>query len=233
MSDPVYVALVGFLSAIGGGVIQAWAHRNFDAQKVERQNRTDAYLSYLKGISELSFAQNEADKAGANSRIADARGRIALSGSPAVIATMVESFDLGADLHSSKARVTHAQVIAAMRADSLAQPGKSKPDNLFIMLYGRGKRTNSDLFSAAAPSGSDLPDWYPLANATDQEIAAWLTADKPPYNEMRAALPWLSNEHQLEAWLDRLRKVEGTDASLLGNLIPIPLPPRRAGGRCK
>ena len=233
MSDAIFVALVGFIAAIGGGIFQAWAHRNFESQKTERRNRTDAYLAYLNGISELSFAQNEVDKNRALSKIADARGRIALGGSPAVITAMVASFDFRGDLHSLKARVAHAQVITAMRADSLARPGRNEPDDLFVMLYGREAHLDGQLINRDKVK-VDLPDWYPFANAREEEIAAWLAADTPPYDKMRIALPWMTTEEELEQWRIGMRAVSNQGGQVgFSNVLKIPLPPRRMTGRAE
>ena len=82
-----------------------------------------------------------------------------------------------------------------------------------------------------------LPDWYPLANAPEAEIEEWLTAEMPPVDEMREALPWLSEAFQFEAWIDGLRsaRASAVRGDLLIKAFPrlaeIPLPPRRLEGR--
>lgn len=79
MPDGLVIALVGFVAAIVGGLIQVWATRRFDVSRFERQNRHDAYLSYLNGISRLSFAKDDNDEIlAALAQIAEARGRVAL-----------------------------------------------------------------------------------------------------------------------------------------------------------
>lgn len=82
----------------------------------------------------------------------------------------------------------------------------------------------------------DLPDWYPLANASDAQIDRWLTAEKPPYEEMRGALPWLDQPYQFNAWIEGLRDArERVDCEQIADAFPaiglIPLPPRRLAGR--
>lgn len=83
---------------------------------------------------------------------------------------------------------------------------------------------------------SDLPEWYPLANATDDQIDAWLAADQPPYAEMRDALPWLDQQYQFDAWIKGVRetKAQIPDGEWLATFLPgvalIPLPPRRIAG---
>lgn len=235
MNDTLFIALIGFMSAIAGGVIQAWANRNFEARKIERQGRTEAYLAYLHGISELSFAREKSDRDKAHSKIAEARGRIALSGSAAVIAALVRSFDLGPDLHSATARKIHAQVVAAMRADCLAVPKYKNPDDLFVMLYGRSARDDRSSRDVDKETSNPLPGWYPLANATEAQIESWLVVGRPPYAEMRQALPWLSSENEFDAWLTGWREARQRGGNPLlpavfDNVTAIPMPPHRTSG---
>lgn len=85
---------------------------------------------------------------------------------------------------------------------------------------------------------SALPEWYPLANATDEQIDAWLMAADPPYQEMRTALPWLDEKYQFDAWINGVREARSrmTDAgcgAISRVFADIPLPPRRVAGRAK
>ncbi len=141
MSDTLFIAIVGFLAAVIGGVIQTWATRRFEVSRFERQNRNNAYLAYLRGIGEISFAQGD-DRATqlAHANIAEARGRIALSGSQEVIEKMIMVFDNGADTHSKKARTDLAALLLAMREDSLGSPEMSNADNLFVLAFGDGPK---------------------------------------------------------------------------------------------
>ena len=136
MTDPFSIALVGFLSAIAGGVVQAWASRNFEREKFERQSRNDAYAAYLKGVGELSFAKDITSSDSALSRIAEARGRVALFGSPRVVAAMAKAFRYGSDLRSDAAWPVHAEMIAAMRADVGQFKGVAESRDLFELMYG-------------------------------------------------------------------------------------------------
>lgn len=141
MSDTLLVAIVGFVAAVMGGIIQAWTARRFEVSRFERQNRNQAYLAYLRGIGELSFAQGD-DKAtqSAHASIAEARGRIALSGSQIVIDRMITVFQNGADTHSPKARADLAALLLAMRKDSLGSPERGDADNLFVLTFGEGPK---------------------------------------------------------------------------------------------
>jgi len=79
----------------------------------------------------------------------------------------------------------------------------------------------------------ELPDWYPLANASDAQIDQWLAMEKPPHDEMREALPWLNQPYQFDAWITGMREARA-QIDLLADVLSteriIPLPPRRLAG---
>ena len=136
MTPQVQAALFALVAAIIGGAIQAWSSRRFEVARFERQNRHGAYLTYLKGISRLSFAKDD-DHLAALAVVAEARSRIALCGSELVVKRMIKVFDNGEHIYSASARADLAQLIAAMRLDSLGSDRFKLPDELFVLLFGR------------------------------------------------------------------------------------------------
>jgi hypothetical protein len=140
MISPFYAALIGFCSAIVGGLIQAWFTRKFEVSRFKRQNKYEAYLAYLKGISRLSFAvdSNEAHLE-ALTEIAEARGRIALCGSDHVIKQMLKVFAHGSDIYSPEARADLGAMIGLMRADSQISKNLKWPSEMFEMVFGNSK----------------------------------------------------------------------------------------------
>ncbi len=82
----------------------------------------------------------------------------------------------------------------------------------------------------------DLPDWYPLADATDKQIEPWLAVDTSPYQEMHDALPWLDHDYELNAWIASVRDLrkrtnDGEWVKTFPGIASMPLPPRRLAGR--
>jgi hypothetical protein len=126
------------LAAVVGGTIQAWAARHFEVSRFERQNRNQAYLAYLNGIGRLSFADTPDAVAEAHARIAEARSKIALSGSVEVVERMVQVFRNGPDIFSQQARADLGALLAAMRTDSLAQGEGIQSSDLFELTFGAG-----------------------------------------------------------------------------------------------
>ena len=138
MTEPALLAFVGFAAAVAGGVIQAWTGRRFEKHRFERQNRNDAYLTYLQGISELSHGSLDNDTIEAALRkIAEARGRIALYGSKPVIERMVKSFEHGEEIYSPEARSDLAAMISAMRTDSVPDERDVSAQHLVSLVFGR------------------------------------------------------------------------------------------------
>ena len=144
MTDPIVVAIVGFVAAIGGGVLQAWFSRNFEEVKFGRQARNEAYLTYQRGVSLFSFAQTNEERDAANAIIAEARGRIALFGSPEVITAMAQAFRRKDDLHSDDAWHDLAAMILAMRADIDRRTEVANARDIFELVYGQTPRDSSD-----------------------------------------------------------------------------------------
>ncbi|MEM1194928.1 MAG: hypothetical protein AAGH57_02395 [Pseudomonadota bacterium] len=117
--DAFLVALVGFFAAVVGGVIHAWANKNHEIARFERQNRNEAYLGYLSAISRLSFLNGNIDEENtALAAVAEARGRIALFGSPKVIGHLLDVFEHGDRLWTDEARSDVSALIISMRQDS-------------------------------------------------------------------------------------------------------------------
>lgn len=141
MSDPIFAAIIGFFAAVGGGVFQAWSARRFEEVKFKRQLRSEAYLAYFKGISALSFARDDQEsRLVALTNMAEARARIAVSGSKSVIEKMNIVFANGDNYHSAKARADLGNMLNAMRDDSLGSSDMPSPDALFVLTYGETPR---------------------------------------------------------------------------------------------
>ncbi len=151
--DDLYIALVAFLSAVIGSALTAWANKNHEVSRFERQNRNDAYLAYLNGISRMSFVSDDAEDArSALMAMAEARGRVALFGSRDVVEGWAKVFKNGPNLWTDPARSDVSDVIEAMRRDSQAmneysvwKPLKKRPSraSLFELIYGTNPPWNS------------------------------------------------------------------------------------------
>ena len=138
MGEKVLLACVAVASAIIGGVLQALFQKRQAREQATRQQKTDAYASYFKGVALLSHAQSEHEIAQGNAIVAEARGRVALYGSREVIEAMTAAFRCGPVSNDDMA--VHAQMIRAMRADTNLGNGEASDLALFEMLYGEERK---------------------------------------------------------------------------------------------
>ena len=138
-SDIIVGAAIALFSGIAGAFFQAIVSRRSDYIKAGRQARYNAYADYFKGVALLTHPSNEQDNRAVNSLIADARGRIALYGSPEVVVAMTKAFRHGDDLSSAAARSDLSDMIAAMRADVIWIDPAVEKQQLYELLYGKDR----------------------------------------------------------------------------------------------
>lgn len=136
MPDALIIAAIGFLSAVAGGMLQAWTSRRLETSRFQQNNRNQAYLSFCSGIGRLSFAldYNE-DHLRALAAVAEARFLVALYGSQPVIEAMIRVV-AHADVRSPAAQREIATMIAAMRQDCLPDSPLTDCHQLYVLTYG-------------------------------------------------------------------------------------------------
>lgn len=139
--DPIIGAVIALSSGLAGAFFQALLGRRSEYIKAGRQARYDAYSDYFKGIAQISHFTDGQDKSAALMLIANARGRIALYGSPAVVEAMSKVFDHGEDISSSTARSALTEMLAAMREDVLWIDSKVRGEQLVSIVFGRDAQT--------------------------------------------------------------------------------------------
>jgi hypothetical protein len=135
--DPIIGALIALSSGLAGAFFQALLGRRSEYIKAGRQARYEAYSDYFRGIAQISHLSDGEDESAALMLIANARGRIALYGSPAVVEAMSKVFDHGEDLRSSTARSALTAMLTAMREDVLWIDSKVRGEHLVSVVFGR------------------------------------------------------------------------------------------------
>ena len=134
MSEPLLIAIFGLLSAGLGAVLHAFFQRWQTKDDHLRSQKVDSYASYFNGVAQLSHALSKEEVARGNAIVAEARGRIALYGSPEVIEAMTQAFRCGPI--DDKDIAVHAAMIRAMRTDADLASGHPSEKALFEMLFG-------------------------------------------------------------------------------------------------
>ena len=134
--DAILVASIGFLAAIAGGLLQAWTSRRGELARFREGNRNAAYLSFCSGIGQLSFTNDFDDEhRAALAAVAEARFKVALYGSPAVIDAMIRVVD-HPNVRSPQAQSDIGTMIEAMRRDCLPDENTVSQRQLYILTYG-------------------------------------------------------------------------------------------------
>lgn len=142
MNGDLIAALAGLVGVSVGGWLQLWAANRANVEQSRVQSRKEAYEKYLEGIGKLSFAKDHEAKSDALAIIAEARGRIAVCGSDAVIMKLNRLFEHGDDLHSIKGSEDASNLIKEMRSDTLGATLPGMESEYFLMVFGSGAGGN-------------------------------------------------------------------------------------------
>ncbi len=134
MSEPLLIAIFGLLAAGLGAVVHSLFQRWQTKDDSLRSQKIESYASYFNGVAQLSHALTNEELARGNAIVAEARGRIALYGSPEVIEAMTRAFRCG-PIRDEDAAI-HAAMIRAMRNDADLASGHPSEQALFEMLFG-------------------------------------------------------------------------------------------------
>ena len=137
MDGDFLTALAGIFGVLIGAGLQFWFTNRANLQQSRVLARKEAYEKYLEGIGKLLFARNDDEKSAAFATIAEARGRIAVCGSDAVIMKLNRLFEHGDDLHSFEASEDAANLIKEMRRDTLGATLSGMDTEYFLMVFGR------------------------------------------------------------------------------------------------
>ena len=140
MLNGLAVALIGLVSAIIGGGIQAYATGKFEKSKFYREAKWQTYTSYFATLGDLTFYQDNPEKRrAANASMAHLRGRIALYGSDEVITAVAKIFEFG-DLRSDAAQAAMSRALAAMRKDVGSTGARITDADLQALMFGTSQR---------------------------------------------------------------------------------------------
>jgi len=130
------IAIMSFLGVVIGASLQYLFTRYLETQRHLRELRSNAYLDYFRSVSEqvhnADFQQLEdRDPLG---KVADAKARICLYGSRAVVHSFAVFENLGATLVTAQQRAAFVAMVTAMRADSGVVPPPEGRDIETVLL---------------------------------------------------------------------------------------------------
>ena len=122
------LTLVGI--AVGSLLGYIFTRRN-EFEKHKRMMVTQAYSDYLRGVAEGAHLNLDSNHAQIMARVADAKARICLYGSPEVIASLATFENAGGAILNPQQHELFASLVLAMRGDS-----KVPRRDLELLLFG-------------------------------------------------------------------------------------------------
>lgn len=124
----VLAALIG----VGGYMIQ----RKLDAERHFREMQSQTYTDFIRAIVGLAMYKDGNENLKFKALLAEARGRLAIYGSSAVVCASAKLFKQFGSLTSDKAQQAFVKTVQKMRDGSVTTIGKSEDDDIWTLLFG-------------------------------------------------------------------------------------------------
>lgn len=135
----IVAALAGLSGIALGATLQYFLTRSLEDRREQRELRSRAYLDLLRGMTELASARRVGDTTGeaeALRLLTDAKVRIAVYGSPAVVQALARFVGEGENLALSPARAAFTSLAAAMRTDAGKRQSAIAANEVTLVLIG-------------------------------------------------------------------------------------------------
>lgn len=132
------IAVFSLLGMVIGASLQYIFTRHLEDQRHRRDLRAGAYMDYLRSVAELSNLTSNAKQSHISDirmRIADAKARISLYGSPKSITAFAAFERLGAAMKTEEQRSSFIEMLHAMREDS-GSKALLKTEELELVVLG-------------------------------------------------------------------------------------------------
>jgi hypothetical protein len=114
-------AIFTVVGIVIGALLTFFLTRRHESEKHKRAMITQAYSDYLRGVAEGAHLNLESNEAEIHARIADAKARICLYGSPEVVAQLAAFEKAGASVVTPAQHEIFASLVLTMRGDSKVQ----------------------------------------------------------------------------------------------------------------
>jgi hypothetical protein len=115
-------AVLPLLGVVVGAGIHYWVSKASEAHKHLEELRTEAYVDFIRGVSGVAIAQKRHEPAIETQSmvlLADAKARVSVYGSKAVVESLAEFIRRGAVLDSPERMRTFVSACQKMRNESL------------------------------------------------------------------------------------------------------------------
>jgi hypothetical protein len=124
----VVFPLVGVLIGV---TLQYWFSRSGESKKHLQAMRIQAYVDYLKAVTEAASGSP-----GALAHASESKARIAVFGSPSVVTALAQFEKEGPVLDNPKSIARFLAIVEAMRSGT----GQVPPDSLRVVLFGGDRK---------------------------------------------------------------------------------------------
>jgi hypothetical protein len=124
----------GFL----GALFQSWLSRKAETEKRIELLRSEAYADFLKAVAAAGHLRSDDEHVAARRGLADAKARIAVYGSAAIIKALAKFDQGGAVLDNQDSASRFVALVSAMRPDE----GKHLDQDISIALLGSSKKSD-------------------------------------------------------------------------------------------
>lgn len=114
-----------------GATLQYFFSRSAESRKQLRLLQSQAYVDYLRAVTKSAHATLPDSARSAMVEAADAKARLAVYGTPSVIAALARFEEVGAVLDNPSAIGAFVALVGAMRQKDAAKPG-----DLRLVLFG-------------------------------------------------------------------------------------------------
>lgn len=138
MGGLVITAFFSFVGLVVGALLQFFFTKYLENENHQRDLRADAYLDYLRCVSEhsnLGLQKDSAEGRELGARTADAKLKTSLYGSPSVIAAFAKFERLGANINPDDHAFT--DIVLAMRQDTLGDSSINQADLEAVLMEYR------------------------------------------------------------------------------------------------
>lgn len=127
------IAVVSLVGVAVGAALQFWFSRAADREKQAEMLRAQAYADYLRAVAAAGHLRSDEDERDAHRDAADAKARIAVHGTGAVVAALARFEESGAVVgRDGPSATAFVALVAAMRLGS----GAVSDHDLRLVLLG-------------------------------------------------------------------------------------------------
>ena len=134
--DSIVVGLISIFSVVVGALLQNHFSKLANAEKAFSDARNEAYADFLGGVAAASIGT---DRAAALLRATDAKTRIAVYGSNAVLQCLADFEKAGSKLQDVDGQKIFLKIIQTMREETKSREIKLSPESIGLVLFGRPK----------------------------------------------------------------------------------------------